>query len=73
MRRKKTQAPGAVEFNRLPIGQAFRFASEWDFPGMKTGVAIKTSKACYRYLDGMECTVGSKKVLVVEESAHGGV
>ena len=66
---KRTKAPGAVEFKSLSIGQAFRFASEWDFPCMKTGVAVKTGKTSYRYVaDGMESCVGSSKALVVEEN-----
>lgn len=65
---RKSVHPEAIEFARLGVGELFRFESEWSFPCMKSGVAVKTSATGYRYVaDGMECVVGSRKAQVVRE------
>lgn len=63
----KDRHPEAIQFAQLSIGSRFRFESEWSFPSLKTGVAVKTGARGYRYDDGMVCVVGSQKVLVVKE------
>jgi len=61
-------------FDKINIGDTFRFASEWNFPfsGMKRGLAKKISKRKYIYpkdegiYDGLEYQVGTTKAEIVK-------
>jgi hypothetical protein len=60
-----------MTFKELKVGDRFRFPP-LAYSGMKTGIMVKISARKYRYeSDGMECRVGSIKVVVVRVDTEG--